>query len=129
MFLVGLLQVNMGGGGVPETLKKRVDALGMWGALLLGVAFALAFCPTSAALFFGSVVASLRAGSSITLPLLYGVGTALPVIGFAILLAFGSNRLGTAFNAVGKLERWARLTTGSVILFVGLWLTVRAIAW
>lgn len=127
MFLVGLIQVNLGGGGVSEGLKRRVDALGIWGSLLLGVVFALAFCPTSAALFFGNVMSSLKAESTIILPLLYGIGTALPVIVFAILIAFGSQALGKTFNAVSKVEWWARMTTGVVILLVGIWLTVQAL--
>ena len=124
MFLVGLLQVNWGGRGVSESLKKRVDSLGIWGALLLGVVFALAFCPTSAALFFGNVMNSLKAGSSVTLPLLYGVGTALPVLLFAALIALSANSVGKAFNAIHKVEWWARVVTGWVILLVGIGLTV-----
>lgn len=128
MFLVGLFQISIGGGGISESLRKRIDALGIGGALILGVVFALAFCPTSAALFFGNVIASLNAGSSVALPMLYGVGTALPVIVFAFLLAVGSQKLGSAFNAIGKVEWWARMITGSVFLIIGIWLTVVALA-
>lgn len=127
MFLVGLIEINIGGGGVSESVKQRVDRLGIWGALALGVLFALAFCPTSAALFFGNVMASLSAGSTILLPLLYGVGTALPVIGFAVMIALGSKKLGEAFNAVSKTERWARLGTGGVVLVVGCFLTIQSL--
>jgi len=127
MFLVGLLEINIGGGGVSESVKQRVDRLGIWGALALGVLFALAFCPTSAALFFGNVMASLSAGSTILLPLLYGIGTALPAIGFALLIALSSKKLGEAFNAVSKTERWARLGTGGVVLVVGCFLTVQSL--
>lgn len=125
MFLLGLIQIDLGGTGVTEGLKKRVDALGIWGSLLLGVVFALAFCPTSAALFFGNVMASLNAGSTVTLPLLYGVGTALPVILFAMLIALGSQSLGKAFNAVSKIEWWARTITGGTMLVVGVYMTIR----
>lgn len=127
MFLVGLIEINFGGGGVSESVKQRVDRLGVWGALALGILFALAFCPTSAALFFGNVMASLSAGSTILLPLLYGVGTALPVIGFALLIALGSKKLGEVFNVVNKTERWARLGTGGVILVVGCYLTIQSL--
>lgn len=127
MFLVGLIQINIGGGGVSESVKQRVDRLGVWGALALGILFALAFCPTSAALFFGNVMASLSAGSTILLPLLYGIGTALPVIGFAVLIALGSKKLGEAFTAVSKTERWARLGTGGVVLVVGCFLTIQSL--
>ncbi len=128
MILVGLFQIGVGGGGISESLRKRIDTLGIGGALILGVVFALAFCPTSAALFFGNVMAALKAGSSIALPMLYGIGTALPVIVFAFLLAVGSQKLGSAFNAVGKIEWWARMLTGSVFLVIGIWLTVVALA-
>lgn len=125
MFLLGLIQIDRGGRGVTEGLKKRVDALGIWGSLLLGFVFALAFCPTSAALFFGNVIASLNAGSTVTLPLLYGVGTALPVILFAMLIGLGSQSLGKAFNAVSKIEWWARTITGGTMLVVGVYMTIR----
>jgi cytochrome c biogenesis protein CcdA len=124
MFLVGLIEINFKGAGVSESVKQRIDRLGIWGSLFLGVLFALAFCPTSAALFFGTVMASLSASSTILLPLLYGIGTALPVIGFALLIAAGSKKLGHAFSSVSKAERWARLATGGVILLCGAWITV-----
>ena len=31
MFLLGLIQLNITGPGVSDTMQKRVDALGMWG--------------------------------------------------------------------------------------------------
>ena len=95
MFLLGLIELNLGGGGMSEGLQKRVDALGIWGALLLGIVFALTFCPTSAALFFGSLVPlSLKLNSSVTLPVVYGIGTALPVLIFAVILATRRSRWG-----------------------------------
>jgi cytochrome c biogenesis protein CcdA len=125
MLLLGLIPLDFGGSGVSERLKQRVDSLGIWGALLLGIVFALAFCPTSAALFFGNVVASLRAGSTIALPLLYGIGTALPVTLFALLIALGSQRLGQAFGAISRVEWWARNLTGTLMLLVGIYMTIR----
>jgi cytochrome c biogenesis protein CcdA len=127
MFLVGFIDISWAGVGVTDKIKQRIDALGVWGALALGVLFALAFCPTSAALFFGNIMASLSTGSSVTMPLLYGIGTALPVIVFAVPIALGSQALGKAFGAVSRFERWARTITGSVVLLVGLWLTLQAL--
>ena len=70
MFLMGLIELSLGGKGMSESLQKRVDAMGAWGALLLGIIFALTFCPTSAALFFGSLIPlSLKMNSSFVLPL------------------------------------------------------------
>lgn len=126
MFLLGLIELNMGGGGMGEGLQKRVDALGVWGALLLGIVFALTFCPTSAALFFGSLVPlSLKVNSSITLPAIYGVGTALPVMVFAVLLATSAQSVGRAYNVLAKIEWWARMLTGGVFILVGIYFSLK----
>lgn len=126
MFLLGLIELEMGGGGMGEGLQKRVDAMGIWGALLLGIVFALTFCPTSAALFFGSLVPlSLKVNSSVTLPMVYGVGTALPVIVFAVLLATSAQSVGKAYNVLAKIEWWARMLTGAIFVLVGIYFSLR----
>lgn len=128
MFLTGLIEWNASGGGMGEGLQKRVDAMGIWGSLLLGIVFALTFCPTSAALFFGSLVPlSLKVNSRVILPLVYGIGTALPVIVFAVLLANGAQSVGRAYNAMAKLEWWARMVTGWVFVLVGVYFSLRHI--
>ena len=76
MVLLELISVSFSGPGVSEKMQKRVEVLGMWGALLLGVIFALSFCPVSAALFFGSLIPlSLRCESGVILPSAYGIAT------------------------------------------------------
>ena len=125
MFLLGLIELNMGGGGMGEGLQKRVDALGIWGALLLGVVFALTFCPTSAAAFGSLVTLSLKVKSSVTLPAIYGVGTALPVMVFAVLLATSAQSVGRAYNVLAKIEWWARITTGWVFVLVGIYFSLK----
>lgn len=126
MFLLGLIEINLSGGGMSARLQERVDALGIWGALLLGIVFALTFCPTSAALFFGSLVPlSLKVNSSVTLPVVYGVGTALPVLIFAVILATSAQSVGKAYNVLGKIEWWARMLTGFIFVLVGLYFSLK----
>ena len=126
MVLLGMIEVNFRGGGMSEGMRRRIDALGVWGALPLGAVFALAFCPTSAALFFGSLVPlALRLNSSVTLPLMYGVGTALPVIGFAVLLATSVQAVGKAYQVLARLEWWARVLTGWVFIGIGIYYALR----
>jgi cytochrome c biogenesis protein CcdA len=127
MLLVGLIPLNFGGWGVSANLQQRINAMGVWGALLLGMLFGLAFCPTSAALFFGNVVSAVKANSKITLPLIYGIGTALPVLLFALLIAVSAQAVGRTFNVLSRIEWWARVVTGWLIIFIGVWLTLRAI--
>jgi cytochrome c-type biogenesis protein len=126
MFLLGLIQMDISGQGMGEGLKKRVDAMGIWGSLLLGIVFALSFCPTSAALFFGSLVPlSLKVNSSIALPVIYGIGTALPVMVFAVLLAISAQSVGKAYNALAKIEWWARMITGWIFVMVGIYFSLK----
>jgi len=128
MFLLGLIQFSMGGSGVSEKMQKRVDALGVWGALLLGVVFALSFCPTSAALFFGSLIPlSLSANSSVTLPVIYGIGTAVPVLVFAVLIAVSAQSVGKAFHVLSKIEWWARMITGGIFVLAGVYFALKHI--
>jgi cytochrome c-type biogenesis protein len=122
MILVELIQINISGPGVSERMQKRVEALGMWGALLLGVVFALSFCPLSAALFFGSLLPlALRCQSGVLLPAAYGVATGLPVLVFAVLIALGANCVGAAYNKLVPFEKWARRVTGGIFILIGIY--------
>ena len=147
LFLVGLVTIAAGGTMMSEGMRKRVDAMGVWGALLLGILFAVSFCPTSAAWFFGLVALTMGSeagaissvltriglslpeasipGGALVLPLVYGIGTALPVIVVAVLLAYSAQSVGRAYQALGKVEWWARMTTGWVFILVGVWFSLR----
>ena len=122
MVLLELISFSRRGGGVSDRMQRRVDRFGTWGALLLGIVFALSFCPVSAALFFGSLLA-LAVGheSGVIIPAVYGIGTGLPVLVFAILIAFGANRMGKAYNNLAAFEFWARRITGAVFIAAGIY--------
>jgi len=122
MLLLGLIRFSVSGSGVSENMQKRVDAMGIWGALLLGLVFALSFCPTSAALFFGTLIPlAVKVNSSVTVPVMYGIGTAVPVIVFAVLIAQGAQSVGKAYDVLSKIEKWARMITGGIFLAVGIY--------
>jgi len=108
-----------------ERLQRWAESAGVWGSLPLGMIFALAFCPVSAALFFGSLIPlALNAGSSVTLPSLYGIGTGLPVFAFAILIGLGAQWVGRAFNKLTQIEKWARRVTGGIFVLVGIYFSL-----
>jgi threonine/homoserine/homoserine lactone efflux protein len=82
----------------------------------------MTFCPISAALFFGSLVPlALKAQSSVGLPLIYGTGTALPVLVFAVLVAAGAACLNRVYERVAKLELYAKRATGGILIAVGIY--------
>lgn len=122
MFLLELLRLNLPGLRLNEKVLRCLARSGYWGAGLLGVVFALSFCPVSAALFFGSLIPlSVKYGSSVFLPSLYGIGTAVPVLSFAFLLGFGTQTVGKALNRLNRIEWWARRVTGVLFLAVGIY--------
>ncbi len=125
MVMLGLLRISFRGRGMSERLQQRVERWGLLGALGLGAVFALSFCPVSATLFFGSLLPlAVRHGSGILLPFIYGIGTAIPVVAFAIVLAFGARWLGKAFERVTLMERWMRTATGLVFVGVGIYMSL-----
>jgi cytochrome c-type biogenesis protein len=127
MVLLELISFNMGG-GLNTTMQKRVEAMGLWGAVFLGVIFALSFCPTSAALFFGSLLPlAVNRQSGILLPAVYGLATGLPVLIFAVLLGFGANKLARAYDGIVAFERWARRITGITFIVVGFYYSLTRI--
>lgn len=127
LLLLGVFEFTLPSMGVSDKLQGRVDRAGVWGAGLLGVIFALAFCPVSAGLFFGGLVPlAVERSSPLMLPLIYGIGTALPVAFFAVLLAVGAGWLGTALDRVQVFEVWARRVTAVVFVGVGIYETLRS---
>lgn len=111
-----------------EGMTQRAARSGTLGACALGMMFALAFCPVSAGLFFGGLVPlAIGARSPVVLPALFGIGTALPVVLFAVLLAFGVHRVGRAFAILAKVERVAGPATGVVFILAGAYLAARSL--
>ena len=121
-FLLELFQFTIPGLSISDKVANRFKDLGILGALPLGVLFALSFCPVSAALFFGSLIPlSLKNSSSIILPSIYGIGTGLPVLAFALLIAVGVKNIGNIFKKVTLIEYWTRRVTGIIFILVGIY--------
>ena len=128
MILLDLISFSFGINQDGLKLQKRVEAFGLWGAALLGILFALSFCPTSAALFFGSLMPlSLKLKSGILLPLIYGIASGLPVLLFAVIIAFSANKLGQIYNKILVFEKWAKKITGWIFISVGIYFSLTLI--
>ena len=57
--------------------------------------------------------------------MIYGIGTALPVMLFAVLLAVSVQSVGKAYNILGKIEHWARIITGWIFILLGVFFSLR----
>lgn len=125
MILLELLTFKSARGGFADSLSRRIEGMGIYGSFFLGMLFALSFCPTSAALFFGSLIPlSLQFQSSVILPSVYGVATGLPVLVFAFLLAFSANKVARLYDRLAHFEIWAQRTTGVIFLAVGIYFSI-----
>jgi cytochrome c-type biogenesis protein len=108
------------GGDWIDKLSDKFKTKGLLGAFLLGALFALAFCPYSGALFFGMLI-PMTIKSGLTMPVLFSIGTGLPVILFAFVIAFSMEKLGMYFKAITKIEKVMRILAGVTFIATGLY--------
>ncbi len=121
-FLLDIVKFNIPSLVISEKHQKKIVGSGIFGACILGFIFALSFCPISAALFFGSLIPlAVNNKFGLSLPFVYGIGTGLPVLLFAFLIALGVTSLSRWFNRLTRLEYYMRKITGAIFILVGLY--------
>ena len=124
LFLLEIITIKLPGVVLSQKHHNKLVESGAPGAFLLGFIFALAFCPVSAGLFFGSLIPlALNSKSGMLLPFMYGIGTGLPVLVFAVAIALGVTSLSRWFHRITKLEYYTRRITGAIFIIVGLYYT------
>lgn len=122
LILLDVIKINFPGLSLSQKHHNKLVEAGAPGAFLLGIIFALAFCPVSAALFFGSLIPlSLNSKAGTILPFIYGVGTGLPVLLFAVAIALGITSMSHWFHRIAKIEFYTRKLTGVIFIIVGLY--------
>ncbi|MFA5338423.1 MAG: aromatic aminobenezylarsenical efflux permease ArsG family transporter [Candidatus Omnitrophota bacterium] len=124
LVLLEIIPLRLPGLSLSQKHHNKLAQSGAPGAFLLGFIFALAFCPISAALYFGSLIPlAINSKSGIVLPFIYGIGTGLPVLAFAVAIALGVTSLSHWFNKITRLEYYTRKITGIIFILVGLYYT------
>ncbi|MEX2484463.1 MAG: aromatic aminobenezylarsenical efflux permease ArsG family transporter [Brumimicrobium sp.] len=128
MVLIGLIMLNViklnfiKGGSLSDRLSDKFKDKGLLGSFGLGALFSLAFCPYSGAMYFGMLIPMMLVSSfGLALPVVYSIGTGLPVILFAFVIAFSINKLGLYFNRISKVEKVMRYIAGGVFIITGLY--------
>jgi cytochrome c biogenesis protein CcdA len=124
--MLNIERISFGrGGGRLSSIGERVAGWGMAGGFLLGVLFALAFCPYSAVLYFGVLIPlALKSSGGIVLPAIFAVGTGVPVLIFGTLLSLGVSGVSTWLNAITRIERIIRIIVSIVFIGVGIYYVV-----
>jgi len=123
LIMFGVINIKTGGNNQKiEKLKEWLAKQGYIGSLLLGVLFALAFCPYSGVLFFGVLIPLvLKSAESLLLPPIFALGTGLPVIIFSFLIAFSMQKVSQAFKLVQKIEKVMRYAVALIFLITGVY--------
>lgn len=125
LLLLNVIKFNFSFGVSHEKFQNFAQTSSFLGAFLLGIIFALSFCPVSAALFFGSLTSiAVEHHSRLMIPAMYGIGTGLPVVIFAVVIAFSVHKLGEIYNNIVKFETWFRRITGIIFIIAGIYSTV-----
>lgn len=128
LIVIGLIMLNviklnfLGTSNFQEKLSEKFKDKGLLGSFLIGVVFALAFCPYSGALFFGMLIPmTIASADGLYLPLIFAFGTGLPVILFTYLLVFTAAKIGVFYNRITKIEKGMRWVAGVVFIITGLY--------
>lgn len=128
LIIIGLIMLNiirlnfLGKSNFQEKLSDKFKDQGLLGSFLIGVVFALAFCPYSGALFFGMLIPmTIASADGLYLPIVFALATGLPVILFTYLLAFTAGKIGVFYTRITKIEKAMRLVAGVVFILTGLY--------
>ncbi|MGF7140799.1 aromatic aminobenezylarsenical efflux permease ArsG family transporter [Roseimarinus sediminis] len=131
MIIIGLFMLGVfkrikipGMGSLAEKMENR-SRRGYWGALLLGIVFALAFCPYSGVLYFGMLIPmTIGSASGLYLPVVFALATGIPVVLFAWFIAFSVGSIGGIYNKLKAFELWFRRVVALLFIGVGIYFVV-----
>lgn len=109
---------RFGFSGNMETNKLN----GIWRSLLLGMLFAMAFCPTSGLLYFGMLIPmSAQATGGYFLPIVFAFATGIPVILVAWIIAYSMAGVGKFYNQMKIFQKWFNIIVAILFILVGLY--------
>lgn len=130
MILIGLFMLDViklklpGLSGLTDKIGEKSKG-SYWSTLLLGMVFALAFCPYSGVLYFVMLIPiTVASASGLYLPILFAIATGLPVIIFAWLLAYAVGNVGKLYNQIKTFELWFRRVVSVIFIGVGIYYIV-----
>ena len=126
LFMLGVIKIKFPG---MSGLTSKMETKTKWGyfdTILLGMVFALAFCPYSGVLYFGMLIPmTIGSVSGLYLPIVFALATGIPVIIFAWVLAFAVSGIGNVYNKVKIFELWFRRLIAVLFIAVGIYYIIR----
>ncbi|MGB8489709.1 MAG: aromatic aminobenezylarsenical efflux permease ArsG family transporter [Bacteroidales bacterium] len=126
LFMLDIIRINLPGIG---GLTSRIQDKKKWSyvdAILLGLLFALAFCPYSGVLYFGMLVPlTISSTGGLYLPVVFAIATGIPVIIFAWIIAYTLSGIGTVYNKLKSFELWFRRVIAVLFIAIGIYYIIR----
>jgi cytochrome c biogenesis protein CcdA len=126
LFMLDIVKIKFPGF---RRLTSKMQDKKKWGyldAILLGLVFALAFCPYSGVLYFGMLVPlTVASTSGLYLPIIFAVATGIPVIIIAWVLAYMVSGIGNVYNKIKSFEIWFRRIIAVLFIVVGIYYIIR----
>jgi len=124
IFMLGIIKLNFPAfNSISERFQQR-SKFNYWDVFLLGVIFALAFCPYSGVLYFGMLIPLTVSTSGLHLPVLFAIATGIPVIIFAWLIAYTISGVGNLYKNIKTFEFWFRKVVAVVFIGIGIYYIV-----
>ncbi|MCK5137611.1 MAG: sulfite exporter TauE/SafE family protein [Bacteroidales bacterium] len=121
IFMLGVVKLNFPAfNRITQSFQNRTR-FNYWDVFLLGIIFALAFCPYSGVLYFGMLVPLTISNSGLHLPVIFAIATGIPVIIFAWLIAYAISGVGTLYNRIKSFEFWFRKIVAVLFMGIGIY--------
>jgi len=126
LFMLDILKIKFPGLSGLTSGMERKKRWGYLDVILLGIVFALAFCPYSGVLYFGMLIPmTISSASGLYLPVIFAIATGIPVIIIAWILAYAVSGLGAAYNKIKSFEIWFRRVIAVLFIVVGIYYIIR----
>lgn len=119
--MLGIIRINFPGfNKVTEQIQAR-NRFSYWDVFLLGVVFALAFCPYSGVLYFGMLIPLTISTSGLHLPVVFAIATGIPVLIFAWVIAYTISGMGNLYKRIKAFEFWFRKIVAIAFMGIGIY--------
>lgn len=126
LFMLDIFKIKFPGFGRLTSGMQEKKKWGYFDALLLGLLFALAFCPYSGVLYFGMLIPlTVSSASGVYLPFIFAVATGIPVIIIAWVLAYTVSGIGNVYNKIKSFELWFRRIIAVLFIGIGIYYIIR----
>jgi len=124
ILMLGIIRLHFPAFGKLSERLQNKNRFNYWDVFLLGMVFALAFCPYSGVLYFGMLIPLTVSTSGLHLPVVFAIATGIPVILFAWVIAYAVSGMGLIYKRIKSFEYWFRKAVAVLFLGIGVYYVI-----